>query len=63
MADQVCDNCFRLFEDGDEVKAVVLSTFKALKSKRIYAIAPPTACLELIHKNCQHPQGGYDEEG
>lgn len=60
--EQICELCNRLFQDDDEIKAVVIARFKALKSKRVYAISQPTDCLELIHRNCNFPQGDPDNE-
>lgn len=57
-----CDLCNHLFEDNDRVKAVVIGRFASLKSKRIYALKTPLEdCRELIHFNCQFPQGENNE--
>lgn len=61
MSQTMCSNCNSLFKDKDEVRAVIISRYVSLKSKAIYALEKPTECLELVHKNCNWPQGEVNE--
>jgi len=58
MADQRCQNCNRLFEGGDLVKALIVTRFVPLKSKVTYALERPTDCLDVFHVNCNYPKNG-----
>ena len=49
MSNQECDLCGKLFKDGSEVRAVILTKFKSLKSNRVYALEKPTECLGIMH--------------
>ena len=58
MSDFVCPNCNKLFEDNDTVRAIVLSHWKTLKSRRVYDIDKPYECIEVSHKDCNYPRYG-----
>lgn len=47
-----CMVCGVEFEDGDEVAAVMLSTFKRIDSDSSFAVTHPTKCLEIVHIGC-----------
>lgn len=47
-----CPMCDYEFKDGDKLVAVMLSTFKEIDSDVHYAITTPTACVEIIHRDC-----------
>ena len=58
--DMECDFCGKLFHDGDDITANVVSKFKALKSSRVYAIEKPTEVLGMRHyPDCFN----YDKDG
>lgn len=57
MALIICPNCERVIRHNDEVVATVVSRYKELASKKAYAIDKPHDCLDMRHKNCNHPQG------
>lgn len=57
MAQQICQNCNRLFDKGDVVKALIITKFVPLKSSVVYALEKPTECLEVYHQNCNYPKG------
>jgi hypothetical protein len=61
MSEMSCPNCGELFQDGDKVVAEVLSTWKNLKSTRVYAINTPYDCNWVEHQNCAFPKGDPDE--
>jgi hypothetical protein len=62
MSQMKCEICNRLFADDDAIKAVVLGRYAALKSQRTYAIKTPLEdCLEMVHRNCQTPQGWTED--
>lgn len=52
MSVQVCPICDVQFKHGDELAAVVLSTFVDIPSDVAYAITEPRKCLEIIHSDC-----------
>ena len=62
MSHKICELCNRLFQGGDEVKAVIITRYVALKSDITYALEKPSECIEIIHRNCQHPQGMTQDE-
>ncbi len=63
MASKKCDLCNRLFNEDDKVKAVIVTRFAVLKSSVIWALKTPAEdCLELLHFNCQYPQGDMPDE-
>ncbi len=49
---QSCAKCGKPFQDGDRVKAVVLSIFREISSSVSYAIEKPYECLSLEHVEC-----------
>jgi hypothetical protein len=53
---QICPRCNQAFQDGDRVKAVVLSIYHEISSSVAYAIEKPYECLSLEHVECEpHP--------
>ncbi len=52
MADQSCKVCGELFKHGEVIIASVICEYKALKSKKIYAVGSITECLSLKHVSC-----------
>lgn len=61
MSDQECRRCNRLLENGDVVKAEILTRFVGLKSKSIYALEKPVECHWVEHAHCNFPQGVPEE--
>lgn len=59
MANIKCSLCQRMFNENDEVKALILTRFKSLKSKVVYALGVPTECIELMHNDCGQPKGEH----
>lgn len=57
MTKNRCYRCGYLFDAGDKVKALVITEWVPLKSKVVFALGHPTACEEVYHISCQHPQG------
>jgi hypothetical protein len=55
---QVCKKCQKEFNDGDRVRAVVLSVYRQISSSVAYAIEKPYDCLSLEHVSCE----GDDDE-
>ena len=50
---QVCSRCGREFQDGERVRAVVLSVYREIQSSVTYAIEQPYECLSLEHVACE----------
>lgn len=57
---QICPSCERVLRTDDDIVATVVARYKELGSKKVYSISQPTECLDIRHRNCQHPQGDYD---
>lgn len=49
---KLCTICDYEFKNGDNLVAVVLSTYVTLDSGVTFAITEPTKCLEIIHVEC-----------
>lgn len=58
---RLCPVCEYDFKDGDEIVAVMLSTYKKIESDVHYAITTPTTCFEIIHYTCY--DGGIEDHG
>lgn len=56
----MCGNCNRLLEEGDQVTTRIVSTYHVLKSKIAYALdhRDMNAIEPLKHYNCNQPKGG-----
>lgn len=54
---QTCPTCEHLMKTDNEVVATVVAKYKELGSKKVYCITTPTECLDIRHRNCQHPNG------
>ncbi len=57
---KICRNCDKLFDGGDHVRALIETEWVSLKSAVSYALAKPTACIDVTHSNCQYPKGEPD---
>lgn len=57
---QICKFCERVIRQDDEVKAVVIARFIEMGATAAYSLQKPSECLEITHRNCQHPQGAPD---
>lgn len=49
---KICAICEIPFLDGDKLVAVMLSEYKEIESDVHFAIAPPTQCVEILHREC-----------
>jgi hypothetical protein len=49
---RICAVCDRPIRDGQHVRAVVLSVFKEIESRRAYAMEKPYDCERMEHLNC-----------
>ena len=49
---QLCAKCGKALNDGDHVRAVVLSIFHEISSSVSYAIEKPYECISMEHVNC-----------
>lgn len=47
-----CPICDMPFKDGENIVAVMLSTFKDIPSDASFAITQPTQCIEIVHSDC-----------
>lgn len=49
---RACNKCGRSLNDGDKIKAVVLSIFREISSSVSYAIEKPYECISIEHVTC-----------
>jgi len=57
---QICPKCQVALQEGDRIKAVVLSVYHEISSAVSYAIDKPYECLSIEHVRCEDPQGDPD---
>jgi len=57
---QICPNCERVLRQDDEIVASVIAYYHELGSNKVYSISKPHECLDIRHRNCQHPKGEID---
>lgn len=61
--EKMCPVCDYPFSDGDKLVAVMLSEYKSINSEVHYAIATPTQCVEIVHRDCyDFPNGESPDE-
>lgn len=61
--EKTCPVCEYPFNDGDKLVAVMLSEYKSIDSEVHYAIAAPTQCVEIVHRDCyDFPNGEEPDE-
>ena len=54
---QICPKCNKVLNDGDRIKAVVLSVYHEISSSVSFAIEKPYECISMEHVECETPQG------
>jgi hypothetical protein len=59
----ICPICEIGFKDGEDIVAVMLSTYKQIESSTSFAIDHPTRCLEIVHSGCYDWDDHEFEEG
>lgn len=54
---RTCSVCHHMFQNDDEIIAVVRVRFHTIPSARSYSITKPTECLDLRHSYCSSDLG------